>query len=175
MSKKPQDIRYLSLEERAQPRIKFVGVRVEPLEGGAFSVRVELEQRAGRTLIGSAEGSGGLSAQLESGARAAVDGLLRLTGAERDAVRLLELKTVKVFNTPAVAVSLEADVEGGVQHMVGFCVMESESPVRAAALAVLNGANRFLGGVVVSGGRFQWRAPRFRTESEGRGPSGPAP
>lgn len=177
MSKKPQDIKYLSLEERAQPRIRFVGVRVEPTggQGDRFVVRVELEQRAGRTLIGSAEGSGGLSAQLRSGAQAAVDGVLRSTGAAPGRIRLLDLKTVKVFDTPAVAVSLEADVEDGTQHMVGFCVMERESPVRAAALAVLNGVNRFLGGVVVSDGRFQWRAPRFRMESEGRGPSVQAP
>ena len=166
MSKKPQDIKYVSLEERAQPRIRFVGVKVETLEGDRFVVRVELEQQAGTTRSGSFEGSGPLSEQLRCTALATVDGLLRLIGADQGALRLLDLKTVKAFNTPAVAVSLEAEVDGVAQHMVGFCVIERESTARAAALAVLNGVNRLLGGVVVRNGRFQWRAPRFRPESQ---------
>lgn len=166
VSKKPQDIKYVSLEERTQPRVKFVEIKVESLGSNGFVVRLELEQRAGRTMVTSLEGSGAASAEVRCAATATIEGLLRLTGAGQGALRLVNLRPVKVFNTPAVAVSLEGVVEGVVQQMVGFCVMEMESPARAAALAVLNGVNRFLGGVDVRDGAFEWRAPRLRRGSE---------
>ena len=169
MSKKPQNIKYVSLEEeRTQPRVKFVGIKVESLGDDRFVVRLELEQRAGRTMITTLEGSGAASAELRCAATATIEGLLQLTGAGQGALRLVDLKTVKVFKTPAVFVSLEGVVEGGVQQLVGFCVMEMEWPAKAAALAVLNGVNRFLGGVEVRDGAFEWRAPRLRRESENR-------
>ncbi len=177
MHSKAEDIKYVSLEERPQPRIKFVGVKIELLEGDRFIIRVELEQCAGTTRIYASEESGAEAEQLHCAARATVGDLIQLCGVDEEAIKLIDLKTVRAFDSPAVIVALEAAlvlgpathrhsqklVESEIQELVGFSVLDREQPARAAALAVLNGANRFLGGVVVQDRHFVRRVPQLRS------------
>ncbi len=60
-----------------------------------------------------------------------------------------------VFDEAAVIVAVTVRYEHKVRHMVGFCVIEDESPIEAAPLAVLNATNRFLGAVLA--GKITWQ------------------
>ncbi len=157
--KSARDLEYISLEERIQPRLKYVGVDLELLSGDRFIVRVQLERKAGEIHTGQVESKGSEIERIRSAAIAAAKGVR--TGILVDAANLqfLDISTIRVFDTPAIAVSLAAHVEGEIQSLVGFCVVEEELPARAAALAVLNAVNRFLGAVKVSGGAFKWTHP----------------
>lgn len=180
MHSKAEDIKYVSLEERPQPRIKFVGMKIELLEDDRFIIRVELEQCAGITRIYAFEESGTEAEQLHCAARATVGDLIQLCGVDEEAIKLIDVKTVRAFDSPAVIVALEAAlvlglaadphsqklVESEIQELVGFSVLDRELPARAAALAVLNGVNRFLGGVVVEDRHFVCRAPRFESQGQ---------
>jgi hypothetical protein len=157
--KSARDLKYISLEERPQPRLKFVGVDLELLSGDRFIIRVELEQFPGLTHLGTVESKGNEVERVRCSGIAAAKALRNAIGADTEKLQFLDLTAIKVFDTPAVAVSLAVHVGGDVQSLVGFCVVEEELPIRAAALAVLNAANRFLGATKVASGKFEWVFP----------------
>lgn len=154
--KSARDLKYISLEERTQPRLKYVGIDLELLSDDRFIIRVELEQRAGSTVVGVVESKGADLERVRSAAIASVKALRTTIGVDPENLQFMNLNTVMVFDTPTVAVLIAAHVGDDIQSLVGFCVVEGDLPVRAAALAVLNSANRFLGAVVVKSGAFRW-------------------
>ena len=158
--KSARDLEFISLEDRTQPRLKFVGVDLELLSGDRFIVRVELEQQPGVTHIGKVESKGSELERIRSAAIATVKSLRTAIGVDTKKLQFLDLNAIKVFDTPAIAISLAAHVDGDIQSLVGFCVVEEEFPARASALAVLNSINRFLGAVNVQRGVFVWARAR---------------
>ncbi len=154
--KSARDLKYISLEERLQPRLKYVGIDLELLSEDRFLIRVELEQRPGSTVVGVVESKGAELERVRSAAIASVKAVRNAIGVDPEFLQFLNLNTIRVFDTPIIAVSIAAHVGTDIQSLVGFCVVEEESPVRAAALAVLNAVNRYLGAVVVKAGAFEW-------------------
>jgi hypothetical protein len=62
------------------------------------------------------------------------------------ALALRDVVSFHIAGVPAVAVSLSTRIDGQKRMLYGLCQAE-ENEMRAAALAVLDGANRMLGNV----------------------------
>lgn len=124
--------------------IRFVDARVDHLANESCKATVELEHRDGRMFVGSARGPQGKQDELRAVARATSDAL---TDAFDDAgarVRVVNVLPVESLTQTVVLVTL-AVTRGTDQHnLVGVCDATND-PVRAAALAVLNATNRYLG------------------------------
>jgi hypothetical protein len=60
---------------------------------------------------------------------------------------VLAVKAVEGFDTVIVVVSLQSEVAGVTERLVGSCLIRGE-PERGAVLAVLSGTNRLFGKVV---------------------------
>lgn len=130
----------------ARRRLELVNVSVEPLPGGPQLARVHLWRRgpsanSGEKFVGKAEGVDAVRASAE----AALDALRQ---AQPDALRLENLVSVETFEalgSTLVGASLSAYHGGELRLLMGFCrVRGYEHPV-AAARAVLDATNRFLG------------------------------
>lgn len=155
--KSAEELKFISLEERTQPRLRFVRVDIDLQSDDRFVVRIDLEQHAGEIHPGTVAAKGRGKARIPAAALAAIKALRSAVGISEANLQMLDTGTVRVFDTPAIVVSMAAHVGNEVQKLVGFCVAEEELPERAAALAVLNGVNRFLGAVVVEDGGFRWK------------------
>ena len=130
----------------ARRRIEFVSVAVEPLPGGPQRVRVQLWRRrptttSGETFLGSAEGVDAVHASAEATLNA-------LRQALPDAARIQNVVSVEMLDalgTTLIGTAISAYHGGELRLLLGFCNMRgSEAPV-AAARAVLDATNRFLG------------------------------
>ncbi len=122
-------------------RVQFVQLEVEPLPSNRCRCSVELGHD-GRTYVGTAEGAG-LEGELRAAAQATADALTSVAGTDGTTFELLHLKTLEVFDTPAVIVALSVHFQGDWLYLVGFSLAEKDPP-QAAVKAVLNSTNRFL-------------------------------
>lgn len=123
-------------------RVKFVRLDLEHPPGNRCRARVELE-RTGQRYVGTAEGMGSRAGELRCAAQASLEALRQAAGADEDAFKLLDVDTVKAFDAPAVIVALSVHHHNETRRLVGFC-LAGQDAMRAAALAVLSGTNRFL-------------------------------
>ena len=121
-------------------RLFFFKLEVEPLPSDRCRCSVELSHE-GNAFVGNAEG-GGLEGELWCAAQAAADALGRVAGTSNAVFKLLDLKTVEMFDIPAVIIALSVHYQDDWQYLVGFSLAEDDSP-RAAVRAVLNSTNRF--------------------------------
>ena len=121
-------------------RIQLVHLEVEPLPSNRCRCSVECSYKR-RTYVGRAEGAG-LERELRCAAQATADSLRRVAGTDRATFEFLDLKTIAVFDTPAVIIALSVHYQNKTQYLVGFSLAE-EDPPQAAGRAVLNSTNRF--------------------------------
>lgn len=135
--------------ERRERTVRFVEITLEQIAGGRCRVKVELDRRLNPALrqryFGTAEDEGSASGGLRCAARATLEALRRVVGASERELSFRDLKTVKVFDEPAVVVAVQAQRRDERRRLVGFCLVEDGAQPRAAALAVLNATNRFFG------------------------------
>lgn len=134
--------------ERRPRAVRFVDFKLEQLGDARCRARVELDRQLNPSLrqryIGTAEDESSTTGALRCAARAALEALRRVVGAAEEDLSYEDLKIVKVFDAPAVAVALKARHEQDMVRLVGFCLVDQE-PARSAVLAVLSATNRFLG------------------------------
>ncbi len=138
----------MDILERRPRAVRFVDFTLEKLEGGRCRARVELDRQLNPALrqryIGTAEDAASAAGTIKCSALAALEALRRVVGAAEEDLTLEDLKAVKVFDESAVIVALRARHKTQARRLVGFCLVE-ENAAQAAALAVLNATNRFLG------------------------------
>ena len=122
-------------------RVQFVQLEIEPLPSNRCRCSVKPGHN-GRTYVGTAEGAGS-EGELRAAAEATVDALTSVVGTDGATLKLLNLTTLEVFDTPAVIVALSVHFQGDWLYLVGFSLAEKDPP-QAAVKAVLNSTNRFL-------------------------------
>jgi hypothetical protein len=128
------------MSERTPRRIRFVQAELQRLSSAVCMARVELERPEAGGYVGTAvapEAEG-----LRATARAAADALMQAVG-DHHVLEVQGVKLMTAFGQPAVVVHVGARHQQRWQSLMGFCVAGPD-PTRAAALAVLNAANRVL-------------------------------
>ena len=124
-------------------RLLFSNFEFNRAPNGWCRARVELARRSGERYVGEQEGSGSLTLSLRYAAQASVAALQQVVDGG-PAFELLGIKTVSAFDSTVVIVSVGVRFDGRRVRLVGSYVTE-EGPERAAAIAVLNATNRYLG------------------------------
>jgi hypothetical protein len=124
--------------------IRFVSAETEEGSGGQWRSRVVLLHQDGQTHVGEAEGAGEGSSAFALAARASAQAVLRAVGGPGDALEVTGATVTEAFGKRTVFVQVEARYRGQRRELMGFCLVDPD-PARAAALAVLNAVNRFLG------------------------------
>lgn len=132
----------ITLPALAGPRRRVRFVQAERTEVyGNVSVTVHLEWND-VVHAGSATGEKGLALELKTTAQAAINALEALSGQDLR-LRIIGVKVIHAFDSDLVVASL-LRVNGVHQRLVGAVVV-NDSPIDAAALAVLSALNRLLG------------------------------
>lgn len=131
--------------ERKPRVVRFIRADVQK-SGSRCRAEVELERdRKGRvvgTSDGLVTGMGGAQGDLRCVAEAAARALCQAVDAPEDIVTVHGVEMIDTFGQEAVVVSLAAHLDKGARPLMGFC-LAGRDRIRAAALAVLNGTNRF--------------------------------
>ncbi len=130
--------------ERKPRIVRFIRADVQQA-GGRCRAEVELERERTGRYVGTSEGGAGANgapADLRCVAEAAARALCQAVGAPDNIVTVHGVETVDTFGQEAVVVSLAANEAKGPRPLMGFC-LTGRDRLRAAALAVLNGTNRF--------------------------------
>ena len=124
--------------------IRFLRAHVERPAPDRSEAVVEIAAADGAPRTGRAEGGGAPLEVLRTVARAAADAVSAGTGTTGTTVRVRGIQQVEAFGQVVIIVSLAATRAGKGQTLLGVCD-GSDDLARAAALAVLNATNRFLG------------------------------
>ncbi len=133
--------------ERAPRVVKFVVAELTQA-AGKCRARVELKRDPDRSYFGTAEGGCAEQDSLRSVAQATANALLQAVAVGEDPqgfeILVKELAVQLAFGKRTVLVSVAGTYFKQRRDLLGLCVIESDG-ARAAALAVLNATNRFLG------------------------------
>jgi hypothetical protein len=124
--------------------IRFLSVETEESAGGSWRARVTLLHQDGQTHIGEVEGADRGPSTLALAAQACAQAVLRAVGGPGDAIEVRGTTLTEAFGKRTVFVQVDASYGGQRRELMGFCLVDPD-PARAAALAVLNAVNRFLG------------------------------
>lgn len=130
--------------ERRHRVVRFVRAQVDPLPDGRRQALVQVERAEFGVSTGTAVSGSEQGEVLRAVARAAADAVSESCGEENVAVRVRGIQVVEAFGQAVVIASLAATHGVRTQMLLGISDGTSD-PVRATALAVLNGTNRFLG------------------------------
>lgn len=131
-----------------EPRVvKFVKAELSQ-EAGKCRAQVELNRDQGRSYFGTAEGRCESPENLRTVAQACANALLQAAAVGGDPtlfeIRVNQVAIQAAFGKETVLVSVAGTYFKQRRDLLGLCVIETD-PARAAALAVLNATNRFLG------------------------------
>lgn len=127
-------------------QIEFVTVALEPSPGGLQRAEVQLWRRgrtatSGEKFVGRAEGADALRAAAEATLHA-----LRQARPEAGRIQqVVGIETIEALGSTLVGASLAAYFGGEPRLLLGFCRVRGYEAPTAAARAVLDAANRFLG------------------------------
>lgn len=124
--------------------IRFIRAQIEPRADDSCEATVEIEHRGVGVFTGTARGPQGQQDELRAVARAMSDALSDAFEPKGARVRVVSVHLVESLTQTAVLVVLAVSRGADNQPLLGICDAKSD-PVRAAALAVLNATNRFLG------------------------------
>lgn len=130
------------MEPRPSRRVKFVRADLQSLSASKCLARVELERPESGNYVGSSTGSCPDVEGLKAAARASVEALVQAAGSERHELEVHEVRALEAFGRTAVIVHVAARRGDCRQDLMGLCVVGTDAP-QAAAMAVLNAANRF--------------------------------
>ena len=133
------------MPQRPPRVVKFVKAEVTNA-GGRCKARVELRREPDHSYFGNAES--GAADLLRAVAQATANALLQAASADSDAsgyeIRVKQIVIQDTFGKDTVLVSLAGTFFNQRRDLLGLCVVEGDQ-ARAAAFAVLNATNRFLG------------------------------
>jgi hypothetical protein len=132
------------MADRPPRLLKFVSAEVESLSAARCHARVKLLHKSGANYIGETDGGCETQARLRLAAQAAADCVHKAVGGQGDKLEVTGAITTEAFGKRTVFVQVTAVYLGQRRELLGFSVINPD-PVRAAALAVLNALNRFLG------------------------------
>ncbi len=128
---------------RPERRLKFVSLKLE-LSVNICRTQVTLQREGGRKIVCRCSGTASELGILHSAASATAAALGEAIDAGPDAFQIIDIEKVKVFGKAAVAVAIAVRSKRSKINLVGFVLMNPKKPVQAAALAVLNGTNRYI-------------------------------
>ena len=129
---------------RPERRLKFVNLKLELVSVNVCRAQITLEGESGREIVCVCSGTASELGMLHSAASATAAALCEATDAGPDAFQIIDVEKVTVFGKAAVAVGIAVRSKSGRINLVGFVLMNPKKPVQAAALAVLNGTNRYI-------------------------------
>jgi hypothetical protein len=132
------------MADRTPRLLRFVSAEVERLPGEQCRARVELQHQDGKSHMGQAEGACEVPPGLQVATRATAACVLQAVAGKGDKLDVTGATITEAFGKRTVFVQVDAIYFGQRRHLMGFCLIDPD-PVRAAALAVLNAVNRFLG------------------------------
>lgn len=132
------------MADRPPRTIRFVRAELESIADDRCRAVVQIERPDTGLFSGIAEGPVSPTDQLRAVARAAGDAVTEAFKEDGVSVRVRGVLPVEAFGQTVVVVSLAAAAKGRNQTLLGVCDGGADS-TRAAALAVLNATNRFLG------------------------------
>lgn len=132
------------MAERPARLVKFVSAEIEHLSGDRCRASVELAHQDGGSHTGTAEGACGDADRLRLAAQAAANAVQAAVCATGDKLEVTGATITQAFGKRTVFVQVGALYLGQRRELMGFCLIDPD-PTRAAALAVLNAVNRFLG------------------------------
>ncbi|MGH7752949.1 MAG: hypothetical protein ACREN5_09045 [Gemmatimonadales bacterium] len=126
-------------------KVKFVKAQVGRASERVCQAFVEVEHASGERFVGTAEGTASEPASLECTAEATLRALCQAVEGDERGFQLRGIETVRALGGKSlVVVELSVTHEGETRGLLGVAAVGSD-PARAAALAVLSAANRFLG------------------------------
>ena len=125
-------------------RLKFVSLKLERVSVNVCRAQITLERERGREIVCLCSGTASELGMLHSAASATAAALGEATDAGPDAFQIIDIEKVTVFGKAAVAVGIAVRSKKDKINLVGFVLMNPKKPVQAAALAVLNGTNRYI-------------------------------
>ncbi len=129
---------------RPRRRLKFVSLKLERVSVNICRAQITLERESGREIVCVCSGTASELGMLHSAASATAAALGEAIDAGPDAFQIIDIEKVTVFGKAAVAVDIAVRSKRGKINLVGFVLMNPKHPVQAAALAVLNGTNRYI-------------------------------
>lgn len=132
------------MAERPPRLVKFVSAEVEQLSDERCRTRVELLHQDGQPHVGQAEGGCAEGERLRLSAQAAADAVRTAVCGAGDTLEVTGATITEAFGKRTVFVQVAALYLGQRRELMGFSLIDPD-PTRAAALAVLNAVNRFLG------------------------------
>ncbi len=130
------------MPERPPRRVKFVRASLDQPAPNQCVAKVELEHSESGSCVGSATGGCRDEEGLRATAQATAEALMQAVGGGHQ-LQVHGVELFDAFGKSAVLVHLADQHRERTQALMGFC-MAGEDPTRAAALAVLNAANRVL-------------------------------
>ncbi len=132
------------MTDQASRAIKFIRAQIDPLPDDRCQALVQVERVGLGPTTGTAQGGSNQADALRAVARATADALSEAYDTEGVKVRVRGVQPVEAFGQTVVIVSLAATRGTESRALLGVSDGTAD-PVRATALAVLNGTNRFLG------------------------------
>jgi len=132
------------MADRPPRTIRFIRADLDHIADDRCRAVVQIERPESGLFSGSAEGPVGPTDQLRAVARAAGDAVSEAFKDDGVSVRVRGVLLVEAFGQTMVVVSVAAAAKGRTQTLLGVCDGGADAS-RAAALAVLNATNRFLG------------------------------
>ncbi len=123
--------------------LRFVKAELQPLSPTKCLARVQLEHSGFGSYVGTAVGGCPEAEGLRATAEAATAALMQAMGPDHT-LEVFDVEEFVAFGQPAVLVHVGAKLPERSQALMGFCLAGADS-TRAAALAVLDAANRVLG------------------------------
>ncbi len=132
------------MAERPPRLVKFVSAEIEHLSGDRCRGSVELAHQSGESYTGTADGTCGDADRLRLAAQAAANAVQAAVCGPGDKLEVTGATITQAFGKRTVFVQVAALYLGQHRELMGFCLIDPD-PTRAAALAVLNAVNRFLG------------------------------
>lgn len=132
------------MADRPPRLVKFLSAEVEQSGQARCRARVELAHQDGGTYVGEVDGGCSEPERLRLAAQAAADCVRQAVGGRGDRLDVTGATMTEAFGKRTVFVQVTAIYLGQRRELLGFCLIDPD-PARAAALAVLNAVNRFLG------------------------------
>ncbi|MBI4501231.1 MAG: hypothetical protein HY700_08730 [Gemmatimonadetes bacterium] len=131
--------------DRPPRLLKFARAQLERLPDERCRLWVQLERPGQQTYEGEAFGNFSGSGVLQAAARAAAEALRRAVGKDQVEVEVSGAEMFQGLGVAVAMVSLVVRYQNQTRALLGFCPEDQRDPLRAAAVAVLNATNRFLG------------------------------
>ena len=131
------------MNAQAPRYLRFVRAEVEPVTEDQCRARVEVQLPEWSSFVGLSTTVCSPLDTVRAAAEAAVQALSKAIG-PKEGLALSAVEQVQAFGKSLVLVELTVPMDGELRAVVGVCYA-GDNPTRAAALAVLNAANRSLG------------------------------